>query len=439
MQSVSRTMDAGYAQEPNFRQVGTRRQGKLLVGATNTHSNHGPSAASIPSKFETILYSGDTEVDGFLSRVARFKPKQDDLPGAGSYHKDSSMEFNHDSISKKGYGNGFVSKTDRFFYVNQSGAPAYFPGPGSYQETDFLTSKNRANFNRSNTTANFKEKESAPLIAPYRELPGPGEYNPDALQRKRRSRRERVPNGHSKHRQNQGGQGYGPQQNRVNKQVEAESNQSFGSLDLRFKDASTDVPPPGQYNPDGGPGAKWAPNDYPSSNFASNSERDTFTLHSADNPGPAHYKPHEKEERIRGEEDAAGHNIFKKGQMDRFGRPLVRRKPLDNYPGPGTYDIADSFSKNPYEHEGEVGPDGVRPHTRPRMSGSAKNGFTFATRKRYGGSTPYQSTASISASLQHDIIASKNIRPPGPAYYNPDHATHVKNRSYHLNMKQKWV
>lgn len=426
-------MEEGFeGAEPNFRQVGTRTGGRLLVGTTNSHNTAKAGASSIPSKFETILYSGATEVDGFASRVARFKPNSNDLPGAGTYHKPATFVNNSDSISKKGYGNGFVSKTDRFFVVNQSGAPAYFPGPGSYDSVDFLTHKNRGNYNRSESTANFKDHDAAPLVAPNRAVPGPGEYNQEVIRRKRRSRRERVPKTHSKHRYNQD-HGYGPQGGRVNKTVESESNQSFGRVDSRFKDASTDVPAPGQYNPEGGPGAQWAPNNYPSANFNSKSERDPMGTNKADVPGPAHYNPNEKEETDREAMDTDGYKVFKKGQIDRFGKPLVRRKPLDNYPGPGTYEASETFGGGP-----EYGDGSHRPHTRPRVNGGARGGFTYATRKRFGG-TPHQTTASISASLMHDIIAGANIKPPGPAYYNPDVVSNSNPRSYHLNMKQKWV
>lgn len=434
-------MDPGFeGAEPNFRQVGTRTTGRLLVGTTGTHAATTKKAgpASIPSKFETILYTGDNEVDGFASRVSRFKSQPNDLPGAGSYHQESSMVFNHDSISKKGYGNGFVSKTNRFFYVDKAGAPAYFPGPGAYSSTDFLTQKNQANYNRAETSAVFRSQQSAPLIPPNREVPGPGEYHHDALQRKRRSRRERVPEGHSKHRNH--GDRYGPNENgTVNHTLEAESNQSFGSVEKRFKEPSNDSPAPGHYNPDGPPGAMWAPNDYPSAAFKSGSERNTMDANTenAEYPGPAHYRPRENEERDRAEEAHGAHKNFKSGQIDRFGKPLVRRKPLDNYPGPGTYDDPPSFGKSPYMQQSDGGPP--RPHTRPKMSGSAAGGYTYATRKRYGGMVPIQTTASISASLQHDIIADKNIRPPGPAYYKPDKIANIKQRSYHLNMQQKWV
>lgn len=426
--------EAGFEGEANFRQVGTRTAGKLLVGTTNTHQvAPKPSAASIPSKFETILYSGDTEVDGFASRVARFKPGNDDRPGAGEYHKQPSMVYNHDSISKKGYGNGFVSKTDRFFYVSKQGAPAYFPGPGAYKSTDYLTQKNQNNYNRAEITSNFQKKESAPLVPPNREVPGPGEYMPDKLERKRRSRRERVPVGHSQHRYNKD-HGYGPQKGKINKRIESESNNSFGRVDTRFKSDETDVPPAGAYNPDGPPGAMWATNDHPSASFKSGSERNYMekNLFTVDNPGPAHYNPNEKEERSRTEEDAAGHCVFKKGQIDRFGRPLVRRKPLDNFPGPGTYEAPEGFGQNPYDND-------QLDVKRPPMTGNAKGGYTNATRKRYGGAVPMPTTASISASLQHDNLALKNIRPPGPAYYKPDAVGNVKQRSFLLNMGQKWV
>ena len=102
--------------------------------------------SSIPSKFETTLFTGNKEVDGFGSRAHRFVENevppcaherrtgpltqsycavsQNDLPGPGSYEEVSKVK--DDKVySKKGLGNGFVSKTKR---ESAFGASSSAPG-----------------------------------------------------------------------------------------------------------------------------------------------------------------------------------------------------------------------------------------------------------------------------------------------------------------------
>ena len=78
---------------------------------------------SVPAKFETIVYlNAENKKQGFGSNSERFQEtfttnKEDPLPGPGSYLSDASTNMmlkKSESYSRKGYGNGFISKYDRF-------------------------------------------------------------------------------------------------------------------------------------------------------------------------------------------------------------------------------------------------------------------------------------------------------------------------------------
>lgn len=100
-------------------------KGLLKKGSTsNAYVKRG--VGSVPSKFETILYpptlQGSASLKGFGSNVGRFGPactSQDgsDEPGPGQYLEKQNlhkMNLQSDSFSRKGFGNGFISKVSRF-------------------------------------------------------------------------------------------------------------------------------------------------------------------------------------------------------------------------------------------------------------------------------------------------------------------------------------
>ncbi|KAJ3218483.1 O(6)-methylguanine-induced apoptosis 2 [Dinochytrium kinnereticum] len=70
---------------------------------------------SIPTRFQTFHFD-DHEPKGFNSTAPRFDQRLDELPGPG-YYKKEKKAFNlldETSVSKRGYGIGFASKTKRF-------------------------------------------------------------------------------------------------------------------------------------------------------------------------------------------------------------------------------------------------------------------------------------------------------------------------------------
>jgi hypothetical protein len=85
--------------------------------------------ATIPARFETILFSGPRERKGFSSEARRFNDPENDLPGPGSYDARPAplTAVKAESTGKKGYGPLVSSArrfSDRHFYTG--------PGPGEH-------------------------------------------------------------------------------------------------------------------------------------------------------------------------------------------------------------------------------------------------------------------------------------------------------------------
>lgn len=455
-------------EDPNFRQIGTRTAGRLLLGNAHHHVGH-TTSSSIPSKFETVLYTGDAENDAFHSRTSRFKPTQVDLPGPGAYHQPASMNWEKSSLSQKGFGNGFVSKTQRFYNVP---GPTN-AGPGSYGHADWLEQKERHDFNRMETTGPFKDSVAGPLAADTvanNAVPGPGTYQEDALQIVRGSRRTRLPATHSKSLRNKSLKGSkkrtkkknravtGPSVPNKGKDVLTGQDVHFGSTVDRFLTHDRKVPAPGTYNPahqgtiEANTMTAWFHQDIPSAPFRSTSDR--VNIEGGDtmfNPGPGHYRPGEANELTKLEREAAAHSTFKPTGNTRFGEPLRRRVQPDNFPGPGSYDSTQTKTlKGPGAKEipplvkkreseayavGGVGLGGTSGTGRMSLDSRMTRNLAVQRQHRMIMS---RSSASISAAIQKEIIASSKIKPPGPAYYNPDKLLVREKRSFHLNTAHRW-
>lgn len=159
----------------SYRQTGKATKGNLMRGKLSGQSVSGKHFSTIPSKFETTLFTGNKERDGFGSRAHRFVDMENDLPGPGTYN-DHEQKIHDDKIySKKGLGVGFVSKTRREDFFKPSSSA---PGPGNYERggsfKDHINEVNRAN--RSGSTATFKPPtERSVMVAPD-PMPGPADY-----------------------------------------------------------------------------------------------------------------------------------------------------------------------------------------------------------------------------------------------------------------------
>lgn len=123
----------------NYRQKGKSSDGKVVRGFIKDASSK-VSIGSIPSKFETIVYKNNNS-KAFGSSQLRFSTVEDEKPGPGYYEEPSQQTIlfgEKQSLSKKGYGNGFVSASDRNTfqakYLNSG------PGPGTYSsDTSVMT------------------------------------------------------------------------------------------------------------------------------------------------------------------------------------------------------------------------------------------------------------------------------------------------------------
>lgn len=166
--------------KPNFRQAGKEKSGKLLRGFIQDPVGKA-SSSSIPYKFETILFR-NTSQKGFGGSAQRFFASEDQQPGPGSYNPPTTGFANSEgkTFSKKGLGNGFVSKSSRMLY---SGFVNTGPGPGSYnvvekpfKVTHVQPESSIMNSSRTGSTDVTTKKTTI-------EFPGPGHYKPEKFKK----------------------------------------------------------------------------------------------------------------------------------------------------------------------------------------------------------------------------------------------------------------
>ena len=160
----------------------TTHKGKLFKGPNWTAYNK-ENLGSIPRTVEKALVEdkkGMTKV-GFSTQTERFYPKIDsakECPGPGTYNISGDMDFTRTSTSfysSKGFGNGFVSQTERFndstlFYSK------YAPGPGDYQLQK--TGSISDDVNKMLLGKSLYNKKKTRSLKVKGQSPGPGHYNP---------------------------------------------------------------------------------------------------------------------------------------------------------------------------------------------------------------------------------------------------------------------
>ena len=171
----------------SYRQKGRTNQGHLIKGnVSNSYKNSGNP--SVPSKYETQLFDINRESNAFGSRSTRFDALVSEDPGPGTYANTDTLSLmgrTKQSHSKKGYGNGFISRVDRFpTDVDYKGY--FLPGPGAYSsslpstrdETESQASmkKQKVMTKTTNGTSSFK---ALGRIDQRRKniVPGPGHYH----------------------------------------------------------------------------------------------------------------------------------------------------------------------------------------------------------------------------------------------------------------------
>lgn len=137
-----------------------------------------PTNPSIPSKWETKNISRNNSFDGFGIRTNRFSSNQIENPGPGYYYEDNnSIIKKSSSLSKKGFGNAFLSKCERLPSVLLNNNIA---GPGHYQpktiENIYKSDEKKGKFSLSDKNGRVPYED--PLKNGPK--PGPGEYRVDA-------------------------------------------------------------------------------------------------------------------------------------------------------------------------------------------------------------------------------------------------------------------
>ena len=367
----------------SYRQAGKSTTGTLMRGKLTGQQNSGKNFSTIPSKFETTLFTGNKERDGFGSRAHRFIDTENDLPGPGTYNDHEQKVADSRIYSKKGLYGGFASKTKRDSAFVAKAASA--PGPGNYERggsfADDVRENNRAN--RSGSTSTFKPPTQRSVLVASDPLPGPTDYH--------------IPRNFDAD-----ADALGPAYQRMEAAVFRSGIDRGGGASGVARGRM--VPGPGQYNPQK-PGML-SDATMPMAAFRSGvpiagrtvSERLTreqqlgvVQYQPTRQPGPGEY------ELPRSSIEQPAHRRmpqFFDSNHDRFGK-VLQGAPSTQYqvPGPGAY-LQDKESEKAVI-SGSV-----------FMSGTARQGK--------GG---------------REVV-------PGPAYYSP---AQQGRKSYHLNARQRWM
>lgn len=370
-------MEGGDPVKPNFRQAGRQTQGKLLKGFIQDPINK-TTNASIPYKFETILYR-NTNPKGFGASAQRATRHEDIGPGPGSY--DNGQVFsrsNTASFSKKGYGNGFVSQTNRLLYRGYINSG---PGPGSYTQNDNpFKVTHILHENHKDISDDLRKSKTSQL-----EVPGPGHYNPEITKSSTLANSKVV-------------------------------NSIFKSNTGRYLSADKNVnPPPGTYEIDRALTDKKPFKHYfgsanfmlPTTKKTSKETEDKEVVNKIlgkieesqkSVPGPGYYFKADKDDEMtlftQKIQDKNSAN-FMEGNATRFGEVIQRKVKRIEYPGPGSY---------------------IEPLA-PNQEKTLVSGAVF-----------------MSETARKPFNDPKNF--VGPLKYNPEL---LPKKSYHLNINKIWV
>ncbi|GAQ88132.1 hypothetical protein KFL_004030020 [Klebsormidium nitens] len=368
------------------RQVGGRRSKKETQGNAGHAerqlcSTLGSTAPTIPSKHPPppFVEEDSKAPKGFSKSATRFAHSQEnEVPGPGFYHRPASPNYKSDSLSKLGYGSGFVSKEKRFRKKEERRAP----GPGFYT-AEKLPPHLDHNWRQATSPFLAPPKDSLPLGQSMSNTPGPGEYEPLKAS-------QPLPSCHS-----------------------AFWSRSSRMDCYRGSRSAACSPAPGSYKEPLGigdvslartaalgervePGVMLPSAAFRSTSLArgesptrSTSRAEEVLLTSLDpavpveredeaGPGPGSYEPLCKSRSTSSL--AMESSMFAKTIVDRFGKPFTKRKQQSFVPGPGTYEPSHAFSIE---------------------SNVARAAFSRQTERDMSKSS------------------TEHIKPPGPAYYNP--------------------
>jgi hypothetical protein len=348
------------------------------AGKLTGQSKSGKNFSTIPSKFETTLFTGNKERDGFGSRAHRFVDVENDLPGPGTYD-DGEKKLRDDKVySKKGLGVGFVSRTKR-----DSGfkATSSAPGPGNYERGgsfyDGVREANRAN--RSGSTTTFKPPSQRSVMVASDPNPGPTDYTiPRSFDAKPALSSTEV--------------------------MEASVFRS-GSVRGAGMPGRFVSPAPGQYDPR-------KPGDTLDATLPTAAFRSNVPI-------------------------AGRGGIDRLTREQQLG--VVSHTPAVR-PGPGHYELPASSAERGAHRRMPQFFDSSHDRFGAVVGGSASAKYSTPGPGAYASTTEERETALISGSafMSGTLRGGRSSRDvvPGPAYYSP--AVDAK-KSYHLNARQRWV
>lgn len=375
----------------SYRQVGKLSKGTIHRGPCTGQLQSGKNFSSIPSKFETTLFDGNKEKDGFGSRAHRFVESESELPGPGAY-EEPAVRLRDDKVySKKGLGVGFASQTKRkSVFVGNN-----VPGPGNYntRETLLNSVKEHDRYNASGSSAPFKPASQRSVIVAEEPLPGPGQYH--------------------RHREFDRGQHLplGPQTDMVFRSK---------SKQITFTEQPKEVfPAPGQYSPLG-------------SHEVQHGRSGTLVSASFRSGVPISGRPSEARQ-------------TKEQQLGVVERSMV------NLPGPGQYETkvhalsTGSRRRSPQFCDSNLDRFGRTTLALRNSSAPMPTPGPGAYHVMHSNeTTPISSSAFMSETLRGglDQVTKVTKGLPGPAYYTPaDNAVQIlgSKKSYHLNAVQRWM
>lgn len=170
----------GTDEKINYRSIGRGSGGVPLTARSNRPSWRDfdcCSMASIPGKFETVLYKGNREDKGFGSQAPRFgqEDRHGEAPGPGQHGAPmglASRGFHDKTVGARGNG-PFASRTPR----QKAAANAQAPGPGAYAAASGPNPPASARSSSLPHAVFVPHSSVNPAKFNARAAPGPGDYS----------------------------------------------------------------------------------------------------------------------------------------------------------------------------------------------------------------------------------------------------------------------
>lgn len=338
------------------------------------------TATSIPSKFETVLHTGNKERNGFNTRVYRFGDSENDLPGPGNYNINgaanttdiSTLLKTGGSVSKRGVGS-MISK-DFASGFTSGGAKAGVPGAGAYEI------KGQFSDTKSESRCLFAGRSGQSYLS-HEATPAPGDYEALAKSAQIGTTDE------TKSRTRTGA--------------------AFLSRAIRLEAKNKIGPAPGSY--ESGHIPQFAPT-VPSAAFSSGVARDKEANEQfekqAKQPGPSSYN------------DTMKHHLKLHGHGTHMFTTKIAKGPF-SFADP---EIIDARLKEKYE--GTPGPGSYFDEDDPKSKNPKKK--------------PIKSTSMFKS--RSDRIKYMDIsKNPGPSFYKTPSTGKPLKKSFHLNTSGCWV